>query len=146
MRTIFIVVLSIVIFVTISKSRITSLAQTPVDNCELVTSKLDGIRNIFSNNNSEQMLILIATQGNSERSPLINKRRLYAVKKYLVAMGVTPERIITAQSDKSDRTGKVEIYVEGKLQEVIFAKKNADIPVGSCDNDLEDKKRYQISD
>lgn len=120
------------------------IAQQSEDSCETVSLKLDIIRNEFNRKDSKQYLILLARLGKEEQNAALNIRRLYAVRKYLITIGVQAERIITAQANRSDNVGKVEIYIEGQFVEAVFSKKNLDIPVGNCDNEKEDKKNFQL--
>jgi len=120
------------------------IAQEAKDNCETSVAKLAMVRNIFKPKSSKQNLILIARLGKKENKSSYNKRRLYSVTEYLVALGIPREKMIMAYSDDSDDLGRIEIYIEGQLSEIVFAGFNADIPVGFCDNDKEDRKRYQL--
>ncbi len=135
------IIIVILFFFHISKS---AIAQQPKDNCETSSLKLDMVKNEFKSKDSTQYLILIARLGKEEQNTFLNKRRLYAVKKYLITLGIQEEKIIIAQADKSDDVGKIEIYIEGQIVEAVFAKKNTDIPVGSCDNEKEDMRKFQL--
>jgi hypothetical protein len=39
---------------------------------------------------------------------------------------------------------RIEVYISGELVEVLSVKRYKDLPVGMCENDLEDKRRYQL--
>lgn len=120
------------------------VGQTIGDNCEQSSAKLVGVRTLFKDIDSEQKIILIANLGRKERNSFLNKRRLFSVTAYLQMMKVEKNRIVTANTDKSTGLGKVEIYIQGRLVEIIYARRDADIPVGKCDNDYEDNKRFQL--
>lgn len=144
MKTFLIFGFSILVVWCILQTSAVAIAQEAKDNCEISSLKLDMVRNIFNSKNSKQTLILIAKLGKKENKVFLSKRRLYAVKEYLITMGVQREKIVTAQTDESEGLGSIEIYIEGQINEIIFAGFNADIPVGSCDNDKEDRERYQL--
>jgi hypothetical protein len=38
-----------------------------------------------------------------------------------------PEKFVLAEGEKTNGLGKVEIYIKGKLTEVLFAKKNVNL-------------------
>ncbi len=125
-------------------SVVIAAAQGSADSCEVVALKLDMVRNDFLAAPAEQKLILISRSGDGERPSLVGRRRLYAVRKYLLIQGLADSRIITAIGDPVAGNGRVEIYALGGLAEVITARKRADIPMGFCDNDKEDRKTYQL--
>jgi hypothetical protein len=114
------------------------------DNCETVSRKLDGVRNILVDDHSKSKLILIAFRGRSETRHGIGKRRLYAVKEYLISKGVARDVVISAESVGADKIGSIKLYLNGGIIEHIFAAKNKDIDVGFCDNSVEDRKRFQL--
>lgn len=116
----------------------------PPDNCEGNSYRLDGLRNQWKESqllNEKGVVILIARLGKGESNNQLNRRRLYTVSKYL---NIPAKSIITAQGEKTDGLGVVEIYINGALAESLTVRKCGDLRVGICDNDLADNKRYQL--
>lgn len=122
----------------------TTIVPSKADTCEISVAKLDAVRNIITKEKVDTKLILISRPGKKENSSYLEKRRLYAIKKYLIDIGVSDDKIITAQSIGMKDLGIIEIYVSGGLFEIIIADRNKDIPVGRCEDTKEDKKRYQL--
>jgi hypothetical protein len=108
--------------------------------------RLDVVRDEASAAGPNKVTIAIARLGGGEKSKELNRRRLYTVRAYLTAMGLPPERLITAEAEpaRPGRYGGVELYVGGELVDVLLAKLRGDLPVGICDNDVEDRQRYQL--
>ncbi len=119
------------------------LAQSKGDSCESASLKLDLIRNAFSNAATDQKVILIGRTGVEKPSDW-NERRLHAVREYLLFNGVPTEYIVSAVGKPTAKVGQVEVYLFGKLADIIFAGPNAEIPVGSCDHDGEDRRLFQL--
>lgn len=138
----FLLVLAVVSIIFITPK--IGLAQYKGDNCEGAIFKLDVVRDDFLNTSPWQTIFLIARTGSKQKAGNLNRRRLYAVKAYLTVRGAPAGQFVTASGDTEDENGTVEIYYAGLLQERIYAGKNADIPVGICDNDIEDYEKYQL--
>lgn len=115
-------------------------------NCEGNSLRLDVVSDVARAAEPNKVTIAIARLGREEKSKEFNRRRLYTVRAYLTAMGLPPERLITAEGDRARTSwyGGVELYVGGELVDVLLAKPRGDLPVGICDNDLEDRQRYQL--
>jgi hypothetical protein len=83
-----------------------------------------------------KVTILVARLGNGERSREVNRRRLHNVRTFLtVYSGLNVKNIIAAEGDRVQGFGRVEIYVGGKLVDVMLAEKNKDIEVECCEGD-----------
>lgn len=114
-------------------------------NCETNSARLDYLRtkaveaHTISN---ENVIIAVARLGGGERNVWLNRRRLYALKKYL---GSSVTNLIVAQGERVNDNGRIEIYLYGMLAETLSVKKGKDLPVGNCDNELLDFKNYQLS-
>ena len=121
-----------------------SVLQVP-DTCEGNSLRLDVVRNKSIEAGADKVTIAIARLGRAERSQELNRRRLYTVRAYLTAMGLPSQRLITAEGERAQNGhGRVEVYVGGELVDVLAALRGNDLPVGICDDDVEDKKRYQL--
>lgn len=121
-----------------------SLTLQPPDNCEGNSRRLDFIRNESQTMGEGKVTIAIARLGKGEQSQEINRRRLYTIRAYLTAMELPSRRLVTAEGERVSGNGRVEVYVGGKLVDVLAAERGKDLMVGMCDDDLEDKKRYQL--
>lgn len=116
----------------------------PPDNCEGNAARLDVVRNKSIAAGENKVTITVARLGNDEQSRDLNRRRLYTVRTYLTAMGLPSQRLITAEGDRVQGYGRIEVYIGGELVEVLSVERCKDLPVGICDNDLEDRRRYQL--
>jgi hypothetical protein len=120
------------------------LTLQPPDNCEGNAARLDVVRNKSTVAGENKVTIAIAKLGIGEQSRELNRRRLYSVRTYLTAMGLPSQRLITAEGERVQGHGRIEVYIGGELVEVLSVKRCKDLPVGMCENDLEDKRRYQL--
>jgi hypothetical protein len=114
------------------------------DNCEGNSARLDVVRNKSQAAGQSKVTIVVARLGTGEQSRELNRRRLYTIGSYLIAMGLPPQRLVTTEGESVRGFGRIEIYVGGELVEVLSVKQCKDLPVGICDNDLEDRRRYQL--
>lgn len=125
-----------------------SAAEPPVlrspDNCEGNSLRLDVVRNKSLAAGENKITIAIARLGNGEQSRELNRRRLYTIRAYLTAMELPPQRLITAEGERVQGYGRIELYVGGELVEVLSVEQCKDLPVGICDDDVKDKQRYQL--
>jgi hypothetical protein len=80
------------------------------------------------------IIIAIARLGDGERNRMLNYRRLHNARVYLTEIWHRkPESVITAEGDRVKGYGRTELYVGGKLFDVIAVKPNQDLLVGSCE-------------
>lgn len=114
------------------------------DNCEGNSARLDVVRNKSGTSDVNKITIAIARLGSGEQSRELNRRRLYTVRMYLTAMGLPSQKLITAEGERVQGYGRIEVYIGGELVEVLSVERCKDLPVGICDNDLEDRRRYQL--
>ena len=112
-------------------------------NCEGNSLRLDLLRN-KSISTDQKKIIAIARLGTGESSRELNRRRLYTVRAYLTAMGLFPQSLVTAEGDRVRGFGRIDVYVGGDLVEVLPVDRCKDLPVGICDNSLEDRRLYQL--
>jgi len=80
--------------------------------------------------------ILVARLGDSEQPREVNRRRLHNVRTFLTTYpDLNAKNVITAEGERVRGFGRVEIYVGGKLVDVILAEKNKDLEVECCEGD-----------
>lgn len=120
------------------------LAARLPDNCEGNAYRLDVVRNKSRGSGENKMTIAIARLGTGEKSRELNRRRLYTVRAYLTAMGLSSQNLVTAEGERVQGYGRIEVYIGGELVELLRVKRCKDLHVGICDNDLDDKRRYQL--
>jgi len=117
--------------------------QTP-DNCEGNSRRLDVIRNKSQAMGEGKVTIAIARLGKGERSQEINRRRLYTIRAYLTAMELPSQKLVTAEGERVSGYGRIEVYISGELVDVFAVEPCKDLPVGMCENDLEDNRLYHL--
>jgi hypothetical protein len=79
------------------------------------------------------LVIVIARLGEGERGRELNRRRLHNARTLLEDYGErAPDTIITAEGERVAGHGRLELYVAGKLFEVIALRRNADLLIGAC--------------
>jgi hypothetical protein len=108
-----------------------SLAPT---NCEMNAAMLSRVpQQRFQGEAESDAVIAIARLGAREYSREINRRRLFNVKYYLEQYrGLNPKRIVVAEGERVKGYGRVELYVEGVLLEVLVAEYGKDLCVSCC--------------
>jgi len=101
------------------------------NTCESNIARLD---RIHSEAGSDGLVIAIARLGDGEQSRRLNQRRLRNVRLYLEKVrGRAPKTIIMAEGEPARGRGRVEIYVGGKLVDVLGVGRGEDLYAGSCD-------------
>jgi len=93
--------------------------------------------------NEGRLLFAIARLGEGEYKRELNRRRLHNVRVYLTEFGWQrdPKTLLIAEGERVKGYGRVELYVEGRLFDVIAVKRNGDLLVGSCEpNDIRPRK------
>ena len=63
---------------------------------------------------------------------------------YLTAMGLPSQRLITAEGERVQGYGRIEVYIDGELAEVLSVQRFKDLPVGMCENEFEDRRNYEL--
>ena len=103
--------------------------------CGRTTANLNANHQSAGDNN----IILIARLGDGENRTELNRRRLYNAKTYLTtSWNRDPKTIIVAQGERVKGYGRIEVYVNGMMTDVIAVKRNLDLPVGiTCDKEDE---------
>ena len=91
------------------------------------------------------LLIVIARLGETEKRRNLSHRRLHNVRAYLSEYLTEnigrrkPETIILGEGETVSGYGRIELYVEGKLFDILKVKHNADLIVGKCVPEPEDE-------
>jgi len=113
-------------------------------NCETNSADLDDLRNeALEGAGKDGVIIAIARLGNRETSRIQNRRRLLAVKNHLVKYGVPVQKIITAEGERVNGYGRVELYVAGKLRNILLAHPNKALCVECCNPKYSDFYPYR---
>ena len=100
------------------------------NSCESNIARLD---TVDSEAGEDRLIIVIARLGNGERSRSFNHRRLHNLRTYLrVVRGRAAESIVTAEGARARGRGRLEIYVGGRLIDVLGVGRGEDLSVGSC--------------
>lgn len=93
-------------------------------NCELVQRILSTVHELTPNRN----LIIISRLGDYETSHRLHQIRLNSARKYLESVWKRqPDTIVLAAAAKTKGLGRLELYVNGDLSYVIYAKRKNDI-------------------
>ncbi len=95
-------------------------------HCEHVRGILDSVL-VQGANTEDSDVILIFRLGKGERSKKVINRRMEVVRNHINFRQQNPKKFILAEGEKTNGLGKVEIYIKGKLTEVLFAKKNVNL-------------------
>lgn len=87
--------------------------------------------------NEGRLLFAIARLGDSEYKRELNRQRLHNVRVYLTEFDWQrdPKTLVTAEGERVKGYGRVELYVDGRLFDVIAVNRNGDLLVGSCEPD-----------
>jgi hypothetical protein len=109
-----------------------SRTQTSLNSyCESNIANLDAAHAEAS---EDGLIIAVARLGNGERNRVLNHRRLYNLRTYLEKFRKrTRETIVTAEGERVEGPGRVEVYVKGKLLITLELRRGQDLHVGSCD-------------
>lgn len=108
-------------------------------SCEQNSAILDNMRYVaVQGSGKDSLVIAVARLGNGETSRELNRRRLYNLGIYWKEYGLPTKRLILAESERVDGYGRVELYVMGKLFDVLLVYRGKDLCVICCGDD----KRY----
>lgn len=91
------------------------------------------------------LLIIIARLGDGERRKALNYRRLHNASAYLTDyLNVrSSETVVIGEGERINGYGRIELYVGGKLFDVLAVGRNADLIVGSCEPEVLDDQRQK---
>ena len=118
-----------------------SQIETHPNNCEFNISILTGAHRVAGD---ESLIIMIARLGGRERKRDLNQRRLHNAQTFLTEFGQrAPQTIITAEGERVNGYGRVELYISGKLFHVLLISPNDDLAVGSCSFEGNDPCTYE---
>ena len=122
-----------------------SVAQTPKDqgvqipkptlnHCEMNDNYLDNAHHLAGD---DSIIVAIAHLGTGESNAELNRRRLHNVRAYLTSFGWKrrPETVVTAEGERVNGYGRVDIYVRGGHWASLAVKRNGDLLVGLCEPD-----------
>jgi hypothetical protein len=107
-----------------------SQVETKPTNCEFNVSVLTGAHRTAGDTG---LVIMIARLGTGETRRELNSRRLHNARTFLTEFGQrAPQTIVTAEGDRVDGYGRLELYVAGKLFHVLLIRADDDLAVGAC--------------
>ena len=98
------------------------LNQWPME-CEGAEARLD-FAVIDAKKSEESYLIVVSRLGSGEKSSALNNKRLAIIKEYILRRG-TELKYVLASGGRVKGLGRVELYVNGRLKDVLPYKKNA---------------------
>lgn len=103
-------------------------------HCEVNDNQLDNAHHLAGD---DTVIIAVAHLGTGERNPALNRRRLHNVKAYLTNFGWRRPRetVVTAEGERVNGFGRVEIYVRGGHWATLAVRRNEDLILGLCEPD-----------
>jgi hypothetical protein len=106
------------------------------ENCEIHSLILDMMRNeVVWGSGKDSLVIAVARLGHGETSRELNRRRLYNLGVHWKDYGLPEKRLIAAEGERVNGYGRVELYVSGKLFDVLLVKRGKDLCVDCCGDD-----------
>jgi hypothetical protein len=108
---------------------------TEPTNCETNGVRLDSYAKYFVKavRSDGGVIIAIARLGTGERSSDLNRSRLYIVRATLIEdLKLREQDIVTAQGTPVNGYGRVEIYMRGKLMDVLLVKRGKALCADCC--------------
>jgi hypothetical protein len=128
------ILLAVLVLISAAWGRQSANAQAELKptNCENHIKMLEGANDVAG---KDGLIILIARPGTGDTKPEISGRRLYSARAYLTdyLRVRSPRTIVTGVGDKVEGYGRLEIYVAGRLYQVLAIRANAELSVGSCE-------------
>jgi hypothetical protein len=100
-------------------------------NCEQNSATIDQTRSL----SRESLVIAVARLGTGETSRSWNRRRLYNLGTYWKEHGMPAERLVLAEGEPVNGYGRIELYVTGKLFDMLLVRQNRDLCVICCGED-----------
>jgi hypothetical protein len=103
-------------------------------HCEMNVNLLDNAHHLAG---ADTIIIAVARLGTGERNPELNRRRLHNVKAYLTSFAWkrAPGTVITAEGERVNGYGRIELYVRGGHWATLAVRRNDDLIVGLCEPD-----------
>lgn len=118
-----------------------AFSATPT-NCETNRARFDGLATYFrsTTNSKSGVLIAIARLGTGERSPKLNRIRLYIVRATLIEdLKLREEEVVTAEGPRVNGFGRVDVYIGGKLVDTLLVNRGKALCADCC---FPEGKRY----
>jgi hypothetical protein len=121
---------------------------TSPGSCEQNAAILDNMRYVAAQGSGKDSLIIaVARLGNGETSRELNRRRLYNLGIYWKEYDLPVKRLILTEGARVNGFGGVELYIAGKLFDVLLVNRGKDLCVVCCGDDeryypLRGKKRH----
>jgi len=114
-----------------------TLTKPTPGNCEDNVFILNAAHVAADATGDDTLIIAIARLGDGERRRELNRRRLHNVRVFLTELQKRkPSTVIIAQGEQVGGYGRVELYVGGRLFQVIAIKTNDDLLVSAtCEPD-----------
>ena len=102
------------------------------NSCEENIANLDSAH---SEAGADELIIMIARLGNSERSRRLTQRRLHNARTYLERFAHRAKTtVITAEGERATGLGQIEVYVKGRLFVTLETGRSQDFYAGSCNS------------
>jgi hypothetical protein len=93
-------------------------------DCDTTKANFDQIAHTAGD---EESIIAIGRLGRGESSRELVRRRLRNLQEFIYfTRGISKERVVTAEGNRVDGLGQVEVYIKGKLFIVFRLKRNRD--------------------
>ena len=106
---------------------------TGVDGCYCESAKSDFDLIAQAANGEASNVIVIARLGKGEYSRSINRLRLSQLRDWLLMVrGYSPDRVVTAEGERSRGLGQVEVYLGGRPFIIYRMRRNRDFFRGNC--------------
>jgi hypothetical protein len=108
--------------------------QPTLNNCEMNDHNLDTAHHLAGD---DSVVVAIAHLGTGERNRDLNRRRLHNVRAYLTEFAWKRRRatVVTAEGERVNGYGRIDIYVRGTHWASLAVRRNADLIVGLCEPD-----------
>lgn len=104
--------------------------ETKPTNCEYNGATLNFVHREAA---EDGLIIAIARLGKGEQKRAISRQRLRKVRRYLVENWQrVSDTIVTAEGERVEGYGRIELYVGGKLRSTILVERNRDLAADSC--------------
>ena len=105
-------------------------------SCEQNSATIDQLRYMVTQGeNKDSFVIAVARLGKGETSRELSRRRLYNLGTYWKEHRMPAERLILAEGERVGGSGRVELYVSGKLFDRLVARRGKDVCVACCGDD-----------
>lgn len=110
--------------------------KTSPESCETHSLILDMMRNeVMRDSGQDGVVIAVARLGKGEVSRDLNRRRLFNLRVHWEDYGLPAAKLISAEGERANGYGRVELYVAGKLFDVLLVSRKKDLCVDCCDMD-----------